>query len=1231
MDDTNRPPRMEQLRGLIRQEAARRRRLVAAESLGVILAAACVLVMLFVILDALVWIPSWLAWSWDAALLGLAAAGIATGLTAWLRRESAAATALRLERLAQDGTQRNLLVNAVQMTDPVAGASGPAPAVLVEAMLGKADWDGVMRLRFPVPGRLVRALWVAAAMFTLLAGAAVFAPERLKSGLARLSSPSRPQAGADRLVLRRVMPESTTVRSGDTVVVQAEVLGFLEKWGKGVVTLEVRGANRPAQQLVMTGMPGAELAPVVSGDAVPAHRLEARIPQIYQPCEYRVRAGQDRSAWFKVGIAAPPALVSWEAAAEPPAYLGLKPFQFGPREATAAKPVAVPAGSKLTVRGQADTPLQTAVVAADATGRNPAAGRCELRTFAVTFTAADAGSPVLTLTGSGGLANTVPLPVAVVPDQIPVVRLAETPLRIKLPPLGRFAVVWQARDDRGLKQTGLEAVGDPAKGWRPLRMEPAAGPKAALELTGTFMVQVAELNVPPGQRTSLRVFAEDGRPDAARQRGYSPVLEISVEEPQQAADARKKAEDAAKTGLASLIRLQQETLQGGEKQVASARKGTPLANAPLQALHQNQRKVREQAQELIAHPDGLGELAGTLAELEKKEMPEAVRLLEEAAAAGVNLRPLKLEAGLPVQRVILTRLTGIQNATGQETLHENRRDVVALFRQVCGGQQKNLAATAHLVKGDAPPEVKPPLLAKEEDVIASQLSTFLELSATLLEAQGEAQDDGFADVLRQVRALMQEKKVYEGMVLAAEALEGASLPPALERQKEILKQLLLGLDLLNRWNVKSAKEIVSKAEEKLKEMAAALADLEKQQKGIVEATNELGRQGKMDAGIREKLKEMDKQQEAMKDLIEKLANDLFQFPELPVANELNGKMREIFEDVQQAMNSANEPSVEIAVQKEDALLDAIRSAKERVKDVEMWLPDVPDNINWNMEAFDADEFPNMPLVPLPDELEDIVGQLLDQAKDIEEKSQDTTGNNMMADAEMGWAIMDGPMPNFSAKGKSGNMKPNDNEMTGRSGAGREGQSNGEVVENKVKGLEGRETGARFTKDPFQKGQVEEADDSTMNAKATGGGKLGGESESVGLFGQAPRRDQGMADHAGKVTPLRRETEAMYTKARLLYLESGGLGQAARGLREIEDAARPEYGSLSRKVIKHLQTSQVELASGSSMPLALEGAAADTAGRNVWGDADLDQIKDESYREMLKEYYRNLGEAGKSKP
>ena len=146
----------------------------------------------------------------------------------------------------------------------------------------------------------------------------------------------------------------------------------------------------------------------------------------------------------------------------------------------------------------------------------------------------------------------------------------------------------------------------------------------------------------------------------------------------------------------------------------------------------------------------------------------------------------------------------------------------------------------------------------------------------------------------------------------------------------------------------------------------------------------------------------------------------------------------------QALDSEKSEAIEIAVQKEDNLLDAIRNTKERIEDVEMWLPDFPDHFIWNMESFDTDEMPEIPLVELPEELEDIVGELLEQDTQIDMQSQDTTGNNIIADAEMGWLVMDGPMPSFSAKGKTGNTRPNDNEMTGRSGSGREGQATGEL-------------------------------------------------------------------------------------------------------------------------------------------------------------------------------------------
>jgi hypothetical protein len=357
-------------------------------------------------------------------------------------------------------------------------------------------------------------------------------------------------------------------------------------------------------------------------------------------------------------------------------------------------------------------------------------------------------------------------------------------------------------------------------------------------------------------------------------------------------------------------------------------------------------------------------------------------------------------------------------------------------------------------------------------------------------------------------------------------------------------------------------------------------------------------------------------------MLEQLANDLYQFPELPVCNELNSKMREIHEDVEQAMGSENAPAMEIAVQKEDSLLDAIRKTKERVEDVEMWLPDVPDNIVWNMESFDTDEFPEIPLVPLPDELEDIVGDLLDQASDVEAQSQDTTGNNMIADMEMGWGVMDGPMPCFSAKGKSGNTRPNDNEMTGRSGAGREGQSNGELVENHVKGLEGRETHARRTQDPFQKGMVTEDEGSTMKAKATGGGKLGGESESIGMFGNAPRRDLHTKDHGASPMKLRQETEAVYAKARLLYLGTGRLGNVARELRGVESAGDKirTMGSLHRRVLRRLEDTQVELDSGVVLPMPV--ATVSKAGGAVTDDVDISKISEE-YRDIVSDYYRSL--------
>ncbi len=597
-------------------------------------------------------------------------------------------------------------------------------------------------------------------------------------------------------------------------------------------------------------------------------------------------------------------------------------------------------------------------------------------------------------------------------------------------------------------------------------------------------------------------------------------------------------------------------------------------------------------------------------------MKTAIELLAEVYRTPEAGRIKPLGACITVQNAILAALTGMHENLQHEHMHQDKSDIFAALQKVIKMQRDNLKDTKAASQGQ---DIAIPALVHNQDRIAEAILAFTDLC--LSQAELRAKDD-FATQLRIAHDIIAKDAAYETALAAAEELDDKELENAVTKQQAVIKTLMKALNILNQWRVNNAKKIVADATEVINNVAKHLDEMEKKQARIAEVTRDLKARGPMDDEAREKLAEMDKEQEEMADLVEQLANDLYQFPELPVCNELNAKMREVYEDVLQALDSENLPSIEIAVQKEDSLLDAIRNTKERIEDVEMWLPDVPDHFVWNMESFDTDEFPDIPLVPLPDELEDLVGELLEQAESIDAQSQDNTCNNIVADMEMGWAVMDGPMPCFSAKGKSGNTRPNDNEMTGRSGAGREGQSTGELVENHVKGYEGRQTHARRTQDQFQSGMVTEDEDSTLDARATGGGKLGGESETQGMFGNAPRRDLHTAAHGRNPQRLRQETEALYATARLLYLATGSLGEAARELRGLENAPpqMKELGNLHRRVLRRLEDTQVEMKEGVVLPMPILGQKK-TGGSNLNAD-DIGQVAEE-YRDLLNDYYRSL--------
>jgi hypothetical protein len=152
--------------------------------------------------------------------------------------------------------------------------------------------------------------------------------------------------------------------------------------------------------------------------------------------------------------------------------------------------------------------------------------------------------------------------------------------------------------------------------------------------------------------------------------------------------------------------------------------------------------------------------------------------------------------------------------------------------------------------------------------------------------------------------------------------------------------------------------------------------------------------------------------------------------------------------------------------------------------------------------------------------------------------------------------------------------------------------------------------------------VTEDENSTLDARATGGGKLGGQSETIGMFGKTVRRDLHTGSHGNNSTQLRQETEAVYATARLLYLGTGSLGTAVRELRGIEGAGNrmKEFGSLHRRVLRRLEDTQVEMSSGTVLPMPV--ASVSKTGGAATDEVDINRIAEE-YRDIVGDYYRSL--------
>ena len=287
---------------------------------------------------------------------------------------------------------------------------------------------------------------------------------------------------------------------------------------------------------------------------------------------------------------------------------------------------------------------------------------------------------------------------------------------------------------------------------------------------------------------------------------------------------------------------------------------------------------------------------------------------------------------------------------------------------------------------------------------------------------------------------------------------------------------------------------------------------------------------------------------------------------------------EMYEELQKAGDALkSKKNIEIATLAEDT---AASSAQSIAANLERWLADKQDNIKWNAE--EDGKMNDTKLTDLPAELTDIIGDLIEKEEDMGDDTQDSTNSfTWDTDAALGWGVMDGNIDSMQAKGITGNVMPNNNEVGGRSGEGRSGKSSGQFVEKEATGKGGRKTPTRLTQSPFEKGTVEDKSKDAQGG-ASGGGKQSGIGDD-GLTGVTPEQDQDINQRlSGNQGELRQRTQALLKKLSDRNLPTGDLREALEKMRQVEQGGinggvdikrvRNEMASSLRKARTALDTS-----------------------------------------------------------
>ncbi|MCM8765193.1 MAG: hypothetical protein NC830_07550, partial [Candidatus Omnitrophica bacterium] len=404
----------------------------------------------------------------------------------------------------------------------------------------------------------------------------------------------------------------------------------------------------------------------------------------------------------------------------------------------------------------------------------------------------------------------------------------------------------------------------------------------------------------------------------------------------------------------------------------------------------------------------------------------------------------------------------------------------------------------------------------------------------------------------------------------------------------------------------------------LEQAKKLLEKFAEEQKKVIEAAKKLGKT--RNEAEPSELQNIAEQEKRWAQLFQKIVNDLNKLAQQTQGKfTLSDEFVEMISHLQAASDSITRGKpITIPIQEAQMGLEL---AEELVANIERWLAEVPDSIKWDHQ--EPSKKTLAPEAELPSELEDIIGDLIEQTEDMTEEIEDITSSWMDSiDKGAGWMAMDGSISNMSAKGITGNLLPNQQEIGGRSGEGRTGRSYGEMVEKTAQGKGGRQTPARLTPDNIEPGQVQDAS-GEIQPGPTGGGKASGWGPS-GLKGPVQDMSFKYAEIAEKQIKMIEKVEKLERELKILNVYNPQIERSIAAMKQfniqLKEGRYSDLLTTNQMIISNLKQAQQVLTHQAIVRVAnsekIEKKKKEIEG--IW-----DEKIPAGYETIVRRYYENI--------